>query len=117
MAKRRHLTVFDFGAALLDTSVTLWFRWPILMAACSTHLKPQDAAEIRRMVTEKIFAAAQGAMYSQYELSRLALQGMTRRLSSKDVGSGAAAIASAAVRPALRTVKANAGRLRKRRSR
>jgi hypothetical protein len=117
MVKRRQLTVFDLGAALLDTSVTLWFRWPILMAACSTHLKTQDATEIRRMVTEKFFAATQGVMYGQYELSRLALHGMTGRLSSKDLRSGPAAIASAAVRPALRTVKANAGRLRKRRRR
>ena len=54
MARRQHVTLFDFGAAALDTAMTLWFRWPILMAACSSHLKPRDAAEIRRMVTEKM---------------------------------------------------------------
>jgi aspartate aminotransferase-like enzyme len=109
---RRHLTIFDLRAAALDTSLTLWFRWPILMAACWSHSKPQDAAELRRMVTEKMFAAAQGAMHAQLKLSRLALTG---RLAPKDIGSATASIASAAVRPALQTVKANAGRLRKRR--
>ena len=86
MARRRHLTLFDFGAAALDTGVTLWFRWPILMAACASHAKPQDAAEIRRMVSEKMLAAAQGAVQSQLELSRLALGGVTGKLSSKDIG-------------------------------
>jgi hypothetical protein len=107
--------MFDFGSAAIDAGTTLWFRWPIVLAACSSHLKPQDVTEIRRMTTEKMFAAAQGAMHSQFELSRLALQSMTRKPSSKDVRNGAAAVASAALRPALRTVKANARRLRKRR--
>jgi hypothetical protein len=109
--------MFDLGAAALNTGMTLWFRWPILMAACSSQLKLQDTTEIRRMVTEKMFAAAQGAMQSQFELSRLAVQATTGRLSSKDIGSATASIASAAVRPALRTVKANAKRLRRKRRR
>jgi hypothetical protein len=107
--------MFDLGAAAVNTSLTLWFRWPILMAACTANLKPQDATEIRRMVTEKMLAAAQGVMHSQFELSRLALRSMTGRLSSQEIGSATASVASAAARPALRTVKANTGRLRKRR--
>jgi hypothetical protein len=107
--------MFDLGAAALDTGVTLCFRWPILMAACSSQLKRQDATEIRRMVTEKMFAATQGVVQSQFELSRLAVQATTGTLSSKDIGNATASIMSAAARPALRTVKANAKRLRRRR--
>jgi hypothetical protein len=107
--------MFDLGSAVIDAGTTLWFRLPIVMAACSSHLKPQDVTEIRRMTSEKMLAAAQGVMHSQFELSRLALLSMTGKRSSKDVRSGAATVASAALRPALRTVKANARRLRKQR--
>ena len=41
----------DLGAAVLDTSITLWWRWPILIAAGMTS---RDSAELNRMVSEKV---------------------------------------------------------------
>ena len=117
MSRQRHVNFIDFGAAAVHTGMTLWFRWPILMAAYSLPLRPQDAVEMNRMVTEKVAAAVHGSLRSQAEMVRLATGIMTGRLSAKDAPNAAAGITSAAIRPALRTVKANASRLRRRRRR
>src|ERR1700754_2339638 len=98
----------DLGAAMIDTSITLWWRWPILMAA---GLPSRDTAELNRMVSEKAAAAAAGMVAAQAEAMQIA----ARSLTGKKTPHASTAVASAALKPALRTVKANAKRLRKRR--
>jgi hypothetical protein len=108
-------TPFSFatglGVAAIHTGITLWYRLPILMAAGA--MKPRDVAELNRMVSEKAAAATLGLIEGQKEVMRISAAAMTRRL-QLDSGS---AVAHASLRPALRTVKRNASRLRRRRSR
>ena len=98
----------DLGAAVLDTSITLWWRWPILLAAGTTS---RDGAELKRMVSEKVAAARAGTIAAQTETMRIA----SRALTGKKTPHAAAAVVAAALKPALRTVKANAKRLGKKR--
>jgi hypothetical protein len=98
----------DLGAAVLDTSITLWWRWPVLMAAGMTT---RDNAELSRMVSEKVAAAAVGTVAAQAETMRIAARGLT----GKKTPHASTAVMAAALKPALRTVKANAKRLRKKR--
>jgi hypothetical protein len=98
----------DLGAAVIDTSLTLWWRWPILMAA---GLPSRDWEELNRMVSEKAAAAASGMVAAQTEAMLIA----ARALTGKKTPHASTAVAAAALKPALRTVKANAKRLRKRR--
>jgi hypothetical protein len=108
---RRHTPfqlAVDLGVAVIDTSFTLWFRWPILMAAATPF---RDNAELNRMVSEKAAASMSGMVAAQTEAMRIA----TRALTGKKTRHGATAVAAAALRPSLRTVKANAKRLRKKR--
>jgi hypothetical protein len=103
-----HQLAADLGAALIDTSITLWWRWPILMAA---GLSSRDGAELNRMVSEKAAAATAGIVAAQTEAMRIA----ANALIGKKTPHASTAVAAAALKPALRTVKANAKRLRKRR--
>ena len=57
------------GVAAIHTGITLWYRLPILMAAGA--MKPQDAAELDRMVSEKVAAATLGMIEGQKELMRI----------------------------------------------
>jgi hypothetical protein len=98
----------DLNAAILDTSMTLWWRWPILMAA---GMPNRDAAELNRMVTEKAIAATAGIIAAQHEAMRIAMAAVF----GKQTPHAPTAIAAAALRPGLRTVKANARRLRRKR--
>jgi hypothetical protein len=98
----------DLGAAVLDTSVTLWWRWPIFLAAGMTS---RDSAELNRMVSEKVAAATSGTVAAQTETMRIA----SRALTGKKTPHAATAVVAAALKPALRTVKANAKRLGKKR--
>ena len=98
----------DLGAAVLDTSITLWWRWPILLAA---GMKTRDNAELSRMVSEKVVAATSGTIAAQTEAIRIAARALTR----KKTPHASTAVVAAALKPALRTVKANAKRLRKKR--
>lgn len=98
----------DLGAAVLDTSITLWWRWPILLAAGMTS---RDGAELNRMVSEKVAAATSGTVAAQTETMRIA----SRALTGKKTPHAATAVVAAALKPALRTVKANAKRLGKKR--
>jgi len=98
----------DLGAAVIDTSITLWWRWPILMAAA---MPSRDSAELNRMVSEKTAAATSGMVAAQAEAMRIAAAAVT----GKKTPHAATAVAAAALKPALRTVKANAKRLRKKR--
>jgi hypothetical protein len=110
MAKRHtpFQLAIDLGAAVIDTSITLWWRWPILMAA---GMPSRDSAELNRMVSEKAAAAASGMVGAQTEAMRIA----ARALTGKKIPHASTAVAAAALKPALRTVKANAKRLRKKR--
>jgi hypothetical protein len=98
----------DLGAAMIDTSITLWWRWPILMSA---GLPTRNSAELSRMIVEKSSAVTAGVVGAQTEAMKLA----AAALAGKRTANGPVAIAGAAVRPALRTVKANAKRLRRKR--
>ena len=98
----------DLGAAVLDTSITLWWRWPILLAAGMTR---RDNAELSRMVSEKVAAATAGAIAAQTETMRITAKALT----GKKTPHACTAVVAAALKPALRTVKANAKRLRKKR--
>jgi hypothetical protein len=98
----------DLGAAVLDTSVTLWWRWPVFLAAGMTS---RDSAELNRMVSEKVAAATSGTVAAQTETMRIA----SRALTGKKTPHAATAVVAAALKPALRTVKANAKRLGKKR--
>src|SRR3954454_21209127 len=92
------------GTPAVDTTITLWWRWPVLMSAAMPW---RDTAELNRMVFEKSAAATAGMIAMQTETLKIAASAVTGRL-SRDA---AAAIAGAALKPALRTVKANAKRL------
>lgn len=110
MAKRHSPFQFaaDLTAAALDTSITLWWRWPILLSA---GMPSRDIAELNRMVSEKAAAAASGLVAAQFETMRIAVKAVT----GKKAPHASTAVAAAALKPAFRTVKANAKRLRKKR--
>src|ERR1700748_1690325 len=60
----------DLGAAVLGTSIPLWWRWPILIA---TGMTSRDSAELNRMVSEKkVAAATSGAVAARTETMRIA---------------------------------------------
>ena len=59
----------DLGAAVLDTSITLWWRWPIFLAA---GMASRDSAELKRMVSEKVAAATSGTVAAQTETMQIA---------------------------------------------
>ena len=99
------------GVATLHTGITLWYRLPILAAA--SVMKTKDVDELNRMVSEKIAATTLGMVESQKEIMRLSAAAMTGQLRLND----ASAVAHASLRPAFRTVKRNASRLRRRRRR
>ena len=98
----------------MHTGVTLWYRWPILLAAGAAPPAARDAAELNRMVTEKLAAAAQGMIAGQAEAMRLGFAAMTGQLPPKRLPEAPASIAHAALRPAFRKVKSNAKRLPRR---
>ena len=98
----------DLGAAVIDTTLTLWWRWPILMSA---GLPTRNSAELSRMIVEKTSAVTAGVIGAQTEAMKIA----AAALAGKRTGNVPVAIAGAAVEPALRTVKANAKRLRRKR--
>ena len=104
----------DLGAAAVHTGITLWYRWPILVNAKASRRKRRDAAELDLMVSEKIEAARDGIVAGQAEAMRLASAAMTGKLRASEWPAASASIAHAALRPALRKVKSNAGRLRRR---
>jgi hypothetical protein len=98
----------DLGAAAFDASIAMWRRWPLLWSAGTPS---RDSAELNRMVSEKASAAASGMVAAQTETMRIAM----RALSGKKTRHASTAIVAAALKPAFRTVKANAKRLRKKR--
>jgi hypothetical protein len=97
----------DLGAAVIDT-ITLWWRWPILLMS---GLPSRNSAELARMVSEKSAAATAGLIAAQTEAMEIAAGALAGKRSNTPV----TAVAAAALKPALRTVEANAKRLRRRR--
>jgi hypothetical protein len=104
----------DLGAAAVHTGITLWYRWPILVNAKASRRKRRDAAELDLMVSEKIKAASDGIVAGHAEAMRLAAAAMTGKLRAADWPAASTSIVHAALRPALRKVESNAGRLRRR---
>jgi hypothetical protein len=100
------------GVATLHTGITLWYRLPILMAAGA--MKTSDVVELNRMVSEKVAAATLGMVEGQKQIMRLSAAAMIGRRPRLNDGP---AVVHASLRPALRTVKRNASRLRRRRRR
>ena len=98
----------DLCAAVLDTSITLWCRCPIFLGA---GMASRDSAELNRMLSEKVAAAMSGTVAVQTETIRIA----SRAFTGKKTPHAATVVVAAALKPALRTVKANAKRLGKKR--
>ena len=95
---------------MIDTGITLWWRWPILMAAATPS---RDAAELNRMVSEKAAAAMAGMIDLQTEAMKIG----AAALLGKPTPHATTALAGAALRPALRKVKANSRRLARKKKR
>jgi len=114
MPSRKSVNSFDLavrlGQASLYTSLTLWYRLPMLAATG----KARNVPELNRMVSEKTAAMVDGAFAVQREMLQLTGKAITGALSFQDVADMPANIASAGLRPALRTVKANSRRLSRR---
>ena len=88
---------------------TIAMRMPDLAAEGLAGRPP--SAETRRMVQEKLNAAAQGAMNGAMESARLATRMMGGRMDAAGLASGMLDVANAAGLPAQRKVRANAKRL------
>jgi hypothetical protein len=110
MAKRQPTfqRMADLGAAAIDASITLWWRWPIILSAGSAS---KDSAELNRMVSEKTGVAAAGLIAAQTKMMRITARALTGKRTSHPTS----IVAAAALKPAFRAVKANAKRLRKKR--
>ncbi len=102
------------GLAGVHSAVTLWYRWPMLAAACTPQGHSRHAPEIDRMVREKTAAVVEGMLDIQKELFALAGATLTGRLDADTLSQAPLAIANAGLRPAFRTVKANSRRLSRR---
>lgn len=107
-----HSAAFDLavrlGLSSFHTSITLWYRLPVLMAA-GTH--GADVSELNRMVSEKVTAVSKGLADAQVELFRLATAAVTGKLELSDVTGAGTTLADAALSPSLLAVKSNSRRL------
>jgi len=100
----------DFGLAALHSSITLWYRLPMLAAAPSAAQR----AEIGRMVSEKAGAMIEGAVNAQAEAFRLGASIANGTWNPADAAHAPLAITAAALEPAFRRVRSNSRRLRRR---
>ena len=118
MARKRRHSAFglaaNFGLASMHTGITLWYRWPMLAAACAATGEARNTPEMARMVSEKTTAMVEGMLDAQKEMFRLAGAAATGRLNLADLAEAPAAITEAGLRPAFRRVKANSRRLSRR---
>jgi hypothetical protein len=119
MSKSRNRSAFGLptglGLASMHAGITLWYRFPLLAAACAANGKSDP--ELARMVSEKAAAAVEGALDAQVELMRIAADAATGRLKPADLISAPATITAAGLQPAFRRVRANSRRLHRRHSR
>ncbi|MBD9372671.1 hypothetical protein IB238_08550 [Rhizobium sp. ARZ01] len=102
-----------------DTA-TLWFEAPFVMALRIQQMqmtaltgKTQDAAEIHRMISEKVAASAESVIAVNMALWRNAFGNALRLMTGgkAPLSPGGTAIASAALRPYGKRVRSNARRL------
>lgn len=112
MAKRTRRALTNFAAdsvlAGAAAAMTLWYRLPMLAFASLVPLAKRQA-EATRMVDEKAAAMVEGALLANMEMVRIA--GAAAMGRPQDLGAASIAIAAAGMRPAFRTVRANARRL------
>lgn len=114
MKKSAHRTLTDFttdaafaGAA---TAMTLWYRLPMFGFTSLSSLT-QRQAEAALMIDEKTAAIVEGTLMAGMEMMRLAGAVATGRMRPDELGTAHVAIAAAGLKPAFRTVRANAKRL------
>jgi hypothetical protein len=114
MARRKrsnHLSfAMDAAAASAHTGVTLWYRLPLFGIASLAPML-ERRLEGARMVDEKLAAMVEGVVQANIEMVRLLTAAATGRLGADEIAAAPAAIAAAGMRPAFRTVRANARRL------
>jgi len=115
MRKRRAANfAMDSFVAATSTGMTLWHRLPMFgLASAATATECQ--AEAARMVDEKATAFIQGCLAANMEAIRVFGAAMTGR--TAPLWNAPMTIASAGLKPAFRTVNANAKRLNRRRAR
>ena len=100
---------FDTVQANNDAMTTIAMRLP-MMATESMSGRP-PSAEMKRMVSEKVEAAMQGALNGAIATGSLAARAMLGQLNPTRLAHGLMGVAAAAHGPAHRRVKANARRL------
>ena len=120
MPKSARRTVTDFAVdsafAGASTMMTLAFRLPMFGWTSLVPLAERQA-EVARMFDEKAAAMVEGAIMANVEMMRLAGVAATGRMRADEFGAAATGIAAAGLRPAYRTVRANARRLHRQASR
>lgn len=101
---------------------TLWFQAPFVMAMRIHEMqmaaltgKSQDAAEMNRMVTEKVMATAESAVAVNMAISRAAFGAAMQMMTGGRPSTAKAGetFAAAALKPYGKRVRANARRLSK----
>jgi hypothetical protein len=115
MRKRRgsHLAI-DSVMAATSSALTLWHRLPMFGLA-STATAAECQTEAARMVDEKARALIEGCLAANLEAVRVLGAIMTGQVAS--LWNAPMTIASAGLKPAFRTVNANAKRLNRRAAR
>jgi hypothetical protein len=97
------------GLAGMNAAITLWYRWPMLFY--SGLEQTGHAQERNRMLHEKTNAMIEGTFAAQGAMLDLVGTAMTGRLNLQSMMNAPVSIMTAGLRPAFRTVKANARRL------
>lgn len=114
---RATLMSFDLmqgvAAASVATAVTLMHRLPMLAAAV-VDPTPERTREAATMVGEKVDAAFEGGFAALSESMRLAGSLASGRVMPHQMFEGALSLTTAASRPAMTRVQANAKRLSQR---
>jgi hypothetical protein len=109
---KRHGKASDLATALglagMNAAITLWYRWPMLYSGLE---QTGHAQERGRMLHEKTNAMIEGTFAAQGALLDFVGAAMTGRLSMQSMMDAPTSIMTAGLRPAFRTVKANARRL------
>ena len=94
----------DLVVANMQVGAVFWHRLS----------SPQSGAEKARMVNEKIAAASSGVFEAQKAALRLSRDVTLGKVSAGRSASACAELGAAALKPGLKTLKANAKRLSKR---
>ncbi len=95
----------DLVVANMQMGAVLWRRLS----------SPVSGTEKSRMITEKIAAASSGVFAAQKAALRMSRDITLGKMSRERSANAPAELAAAAVKPALKTLKANSRRLSKRR--